>query len=347
MSAVSDPELLSFAAELLEKHGGLVETRPEALSVLLPPTLAEVLRLPEESLLGEGGVPLLYGSPVLEQLIGLATADVPVAYGHIEAPYLKKGGFEQLIGRDIVFADGQARIGARAEARTTYMVAMFHYVALSDERKEGLVRVGVHEGSGAVITDLDERLQEFKPEFFLPGKVPPHFPVHLEQAVSSAVQTAKDGTESELSEFLSSMQRRLQRDVKNTREYYDALKEEMEASLSHHSLTDAQRQERMEKIQELPLEMERKIEDLKQKYQVQVTVTARAALRLLVDVAQIMLELRYRKAHRTVRVIWNPITRRLDPLVCERCRETTHKVHPAVKDAGIELLCFACSRKKR
>ena len=36
--------------------------------------------------------------------------------------HLKNAGFEQLIGQDIVFTNGQTRVTSRAEARASYMV---------------------------------------------------------------------------------------------------------------------------------------------------------------------------------------------------------------------------------
>jgi hypothetical protein len=267
-------------------------------------------------------------------------------YGQIEVPYLKKAGFGELLGKDLIFADGQARVGTRAEARTTYMVLTCRYVALSDERKEGLLQRGVHEGSGAVIEGLEQVWSESRPQLFAPGKVPPHFPVKVEQAVSCAMASAKNYVEKELADYFSSMQRRLHRDVKNTREYYHALKKEMETSLSYPNLTEVQRRERESKIADLPAEMERKVEDLRQKYQVEVTLTACAALRLLVKVAQITLEMRFRKWERSLRAIWNPLTRRLDPLVCERCHQTTRRIHPTAKDNGFALLCLTCSQER-
>ncbi len=342
---VADPELLSFASEVLEANGGAIERQEKRIQALLPSELAQRLDLPEEASLGADGALLLYGAPLLDRLIGLATREVPVVYGNIQIPYLKKAGFEQLIGRDVIFADGQVRVSGRAEARTTYMVLVCHYMALSDERKEGLVRVGVHETSGALIEGIEDLWREMTPEFYPAGKTPPHFPIHLEQAVSSALKSAKASTERELSEFLSSMRRRLRRDVKNTREYYSALKEEMEASLSHPNLTESQRDERIAKMKDLPEEMASKVRDLEQKYRVQVNISSRAAMRFLVDIAQVMIELKYRKLHRSIRLIWNPVTRRLDPLVCERCHETTTRVHPTAKGSEIELLCSTCSRK--
>jgi hypothetical protein len=347
MSESADPELLSFAGELLEKRGGVVERLQDHLMALLPPDLAGTLDLSEETALGSEEVPLIYGSPLLDRLVALATGDIPVVYGQIEVPYLKKAGFGDLIGQDLVFADGQVRVGGRAEARTTYMVLTCRYVALSDERKEGLVQVGVHENSGAVVEGIEQLRSELQPRFFDPGKVPPHFPVRVEQSVSCGMEGARTLIERDLADFVNSMQRRLHRDVKNTREYYDALRKEMLTSLSQAGLTEAQRQERSSKMEDLPAEMQRKVEDLKQKYQVEVTITACAALRMLVNIVQIMLEMRFRKCERSIRAIWNPLTRRLDPLVCERCHSTIRRIHPFAGEAGIELLCFSCSQKPR
>ncbi len=347
MSRSADPELLSFAGELLEKRGGVIESLQDHLMALLSPDLARTLELPEEAVLGSEETPLIYGSPLLDRLVALATVDIPVVYSQIEVPYLKKAGFGDLIGQDLVFADGQVRVAGRAEARTSYMVLTCRYVALSDERKEGLVQVGVHENSGAVVEGIEQLRSELQPRFFEPGRVPPHFPVRVEQAVSCGMERGRTLIEKELADFIKSMQRRLHRDVKNTREYYDALRKEMLTSLSQVSLTEAQRQERSSKIADLPAEMQRKVEDLKQKYQLEVTITACAALRMLVNIAQIMLEMRFRKFERSVRAIWNPLTRRLDPLVCERCRNTIRRVHPSAGEAGIELLCFSCSQKPR
>jgi len=345
MTMASDNELLAFCTELIEQHGGLIEPLSQRLLALLPPPLAHALELSEELELGSEQAPLLYGSPLLDRLVGFATREVPVVYGQIQAPYLKKAGFEQLLGTDVRFVDGQVRIAGRAEARTTYLVLVCHYLALSDERKEGLVQVGIQEGSGALAPDLVGVWREAHPEFFPPGKVPSHFPVHLEHAVTVGMQQAEVLVRDELGDFLGSMQRRLQRDVTNTREYYAALHAEMEASLANPHLTESQRQERLAKMADLPREMHRKTADLNEKYQVRVTVQGCAALRFLVDVVQLLVELKARKAQRSLRLIWNPLTRHLDPLVCESCRSTMRSVYPTVDAGTIRLRCGLCAQK--
>ena len=342
----SDPELVDFCADLIERGGGVVDSETPGLPALLPAGLALELGVPEELHLDSEKAPLLYGAPFLDSLIGFATKDAPVAYGQIQPLYLKKAGFEQLFGKDISFTDGLVRIGGRAEARTTYIVLTCRYLALSDERKEGLVQIAIHEGSGALIDGFEDLVEEFRPRFFQPGTVPSHFPVHLDRSLENGMRRVRALVREQLSDFLTSMERRLQRDAANTREYYEALAGEMEAGLSHPNLVETQREERRAKISELPSEMARKIEDLEQKYQVRISVTACAAVRLLVDVVQLLVELKHRKLNRSLRVIWNPITRGLDPLGCELCHVTSYRVCPTQHGSELRLFCSSCSQKR-
>lgn len=344
MNPSFDPELLSFTSRVLEKQGGLVEHRDDRLFALLPQDLARSLAVPEEVRIGDFDLPLIYGSPFLDRLVEKATQEVPIVYGQVEIPYLKKAGFEQLIGRDLIFADGQIRIVNRAEARTTYMVLISRYVALSDERKEGLVRMTLQEETGSLIPDFEAHLPEFQVTFFVPGKIPPHFPVHLDKVVSLGLKKAQEVMETELAEFLKSMKRRLQRDIRNTQEYFQALEKEMTTALKA-GRSEAYENERKAKIEALPLELSRKIEDLQHKYQIEVTINGSAALRFLVPVVQLLIQVRYRKLERTARITWNPITRRLDPLLCEHCSETIQVVYPWIKDTRIILGCPSCGKK--
>ncbi len=347
MSEILDSELFSFSAQVLEKNGAVIEQQPGHLLALLPAPLARTLELSEEAQLGGDGVPLLYGSPLLDRLIYLATREVPIVYGQVEVPYLKKAGFDPLIGQDLSFVEGQVRLVSRAEARTRYLVLLCRYVALSDERKEGLAQVTVNEESGAFISDFGDGLSEFQLHFFRPGEIPAHFPRDLEPAISSALRNARNQVEGELFEFLASMQRRLRRDVRNTREYYEALRAEMEVSLGRPNLTDTLREERIAKIRELPQEMARKIADLEHKYQIHVTLTGGAATRLLTSVVQISLQINYRKFQGTLQATWNPVTRRLDPLVCKHCQKSIRSICPREKGSQIIFLCSSCALKNR
>ncbi|MDQ7782144.1 MAG: hypothetical protein RDU20_04645 [Desulfomonilaceae bacterium] len=343
MTSSPDPGLLTFASNLMESHGALLEQEDKRILSLLPPELARFLNAPEEILLGGENYPLLYGSPFLDSLIRLATHDVPVLYARLNIPYLKKDGFDRLVSEDVQLFGARIKSVAQAEANACYMVVICHYRALSDERKEGLVQVPVSESTGSVIEGLEELWKEFPFEAFPDSRVPPQFDLMPEQALTRAIDQARGVTQEELSTFFSGMRRRLYRDVRNTREYYQALAVEMEQSLSHHNLTEAQREDRRAKIAELPKEMNAKIGDLERKYSLKVTITGRAALRLLVPVVRLMVQINCRKISTTVSLTWNPVTRRLDPIRCDRCGGGSLRIYADGRDTTVRLLCPMCN----
>jgi hypothetical protein len=84
------PIIEESSSRVLEHYGGLVDHRDDHLLTLLPQEVAQAVGIPEEAQLGGLDYPLLYGSPFWDRLIQLATQGVPVLYGQIELPYLKK-----------------------------------------------------------------------------------------------------------------------------------------------------------------------------------------------------------------------------------------------------------------
>jgi hypothetical protein len=193
---------------------------------------------------------------------------------------------------------------------------------------------------------LETQWQNGGARFYAPGKVPPHFPVHLETALRRGLESSQAVVAEQLQDFLKSMERRLRREVRNVEEYFLTLRQEMEVNLQRANLTEAQLEERRAKIAALPQELERQAVDLEHKYQVRVQVQPAAALRLLVDVVQLQVELKWRKLGRSLKVIFNPVTRSLDPLVCEGCGATIRRIYPAVAGNGVLLLCRSCSSSK-
>ncbi len=213
---------------------------------------------------------------------------------------------------------------------------------MSDERKEGLIELAIHEDSGALIPEISGHWRDFQPSFFAQDNVPPHFRTHIDNSINAALKSASPVIDKELADFYKSIKRHLYRDMQNTQEYYEALKREMEASLENPNLSDDQRNDRAAKIQDLPDEMNRKIEDLKHKYQIHVTITSCAALRFLVPIVRLTVEFRYKKLLREFRLNYNPISRLLDPLVCEHCKLTTRTVFPCESKSELRFYCPEC-----
>jgi len=338
-------DILSFAARVIEEQGGLAERVEERLQAVLPAALGAALGLPEEVWLNGPETPLLFGSPLLDRLIGTATREVPVAMARLEIPYLKKAGFENLLGKDLTFYDCRSAFTGRAEVRAQYLVLWAHYVALSDERKEGLACAAVQEHSGAVVEDLAMSWRKFTVSSYDRDKVPPIFSnPPAERAVAAAMAVARDLARADLGLFVASMERRLRRDIANLREYYQALTDEMEVSLGRSNLGEAQRQDRLAKIAELPRECARKVEDARHKYRVNVRLSACAGLRLNCDAVQVLVTVRHRALSRLAHLIFNPVTQRLDPLACEHCGATIRSVYPRIEGQSLRFVCLRCQK---
>lgn len=345
MNLIADPEIVSFATQVLEQRGGLVEKRPDGVFALLPESLCRSMDLPEEVQLGSEEYPLMYGAPVLDRLINLATERIQIVYGRLNVPYVKKEGFEQLLARDLSFPNATLRITGKAEAQTTYLMLACHYIALSDERKEGLVQVALCEKSNALVPELLEEWKRFEVEYFPAGQAPPHFPMYSQKTVDAALKGAKGLVEKDLAGFVDSMCRHLRRDLRNTREYYETLEREMTGELKYSHLTPAQREERKAKIQGLSGEMKRKMDDLRHKYRVQVNLRASAARRLLMPVATVFVEVKYRGTREQISLVYNPVSHRLDPVACHGCGQSTRSVWVSEAQTGIHLLCSRCHEK--
>ena len=67
---------------------------------------------------------------------------------------------------------------------------------------------------------------------------------------------------------------------------------------------------------------------------------------LLSDAVQVILDVRHRKFSRDLHVIWNPVTQRLDPLVCEFCKATIRSIRFREGDSNLRACCYACERKR-
>jgi hypothetical protein len=342
MSTSASAALTTFTANLIERYGGVVEERDGKVLSLLPADLAGLLELPEEAVIGGEEAPLIYGSPIVDRIIRIATDDVPVVYARAEVQYLKQAGFDTVLAKELQLAGVRSTIASRAETVANYLILVCHYVARSDERKEGLVQVAINERTCAHVLGMETLWRDFQVEPYPQGHIPPQFDSSPDKGLHQALQVAREVSATELQAFIEGMRRRLHRDVRSTREYYAALRHEMEAALARPNLSENLREKRLLKIESLPEELNAKIRDLEHKYSVTVEVTGRAVLRLLVPVVQLMMRLSYKKLKGTLSMIWNPITQRFDPCVCTQCGKAVRQLWPKEGKTGLKLVCKPC-----
>jgi hypothetical protein len=346
MNSETRGEAFLFARRFFERQGALVEASPEGFDALLPQELAERLQLPDYVRIKDGPPSeskeeygINYGSPLLEKMVDLTCSPLPLASCQLSFHYLKSQGFDRLIQDQLTFRKSLCRVTSTAPIKTDYLVLACRYVARSDEQKEGLISFFFHFDTGALIPrGLDMTVNATTETAPLPDASKDND--KWDRIIKTISRESLGLIAEEIRDFRESMDRRLRRDSKNLEEYYETLKKEMESSLGRAGLSDRLVQDRKEKIDLLPEELAKKKEDLLQKYSIRVKVIPCAALFIRTQAVRILCDLHIGREKRPLSLTYNPVTKALDPLVCEGCGGSATTVSFCLRR---HALCPHCS----
>lgn len=353
-----------FAAEVLEQAGALVERiEPEGLEALLPAELNSQLRTGELLRAGFGAE-----LPPEAQRISLES-DWLERFGNLldhrgrrmrvalADPFVFLSNPEKLLEHSLALPNAVYRFNGITGAWTRYLVLLFRYAALSDEKREGIVKVGINLNQGSAIDGFVDELLLYamNPEAIGPvapatKDLPADWPIaRLKSYIN---RTLPSLIHDHLHLFLQGMQRRLDRDLVRIFDYYESLRQESLSKLKKQKVDSAREKLRIEAAAR---EYQAKVVDLKQKYDLSVTVELSQVLEIVSPVQRVNLLIKRRKGERKLALDWNPLVRKLEPLPCEWgyttesqrivCDDALHLVslagHAPCPDCGREY-CRAC-----
>ncbi len=348
LSSIRETEPLDFALRFLELHDAAVQKEPGGLEALIPEELCARLGIPEHSRLQQdnpgneeepGSHFINYGSPLLEKMLAETLHRAPLAYCTLEFDYIKSGGFERLLRDQLTFYGVIASTETVADIRTRYLHMDIRYTAQCDEQKEGLLSL-VHNLESKVfvpvmagmLDNLGFRIKYGKPPDGSHQLVA-SFQPHVERCARIMLQE-------QLEPFRRSMERRLKRDVHNLGEYYRSLEQEMRANMDNPNLSENARQDRMAKIKTLPQELSRKIEDLQKKYTIRVRMRPVAAMLVNSPAKKMVCRVIRGRMSGQLSLIYNPVTRGIDPLACSKCGGSITHVH---FNSELTPMCLECA----
>lgn len=340
--------LREFVLRLLEVQGAVWEEVEGDCDVLLPPELAqrlgceESLQISFDPLKENGRQRILFGSEMLDRLLALAEELGLSATYTVPGLPAKSERLAREMGERFSLLNAKGALLDSNPAYCPYLILNFKYVALSDERKEGLVRVTINESSLASFDELEEWLDPEARRSDSPFGGSPRRP--LEEVYRKGCRVAQVGIAADLREFEESMNRRLKRDVQRLEEYYLGLAGEMEERVRKRGLQGQEKADMVDKIRATEAELERKVEDLWNKYSIRVKVQWINSCRLFLPVLQGRYEIFRRKERREERVFWNPWLKRVEPLACEGCLEDGYTFYVCDRLHRVCPQCFApCS----
>ena len=320
--------LQNFVADLLAREEVLVEPAgPDGLEVLAPPRVQRALRIPEFCRLGFGAtVPpgaqrVGVDADWLERFDGLI-GDRGRTSRHVLAPGNRRPpDVEVLLQQELDLGNATYKLLDSFPAWTRCLVLYFRYSALSDEKRDGVVRLGVNLATGAVLDDMLERLvpsfgdADVTQDWPEAEALPPSWDrQRLLEVVGPALSPRIAAL---LEPFTRSLRRRLERDQERLYEYHNELQREAARRLAALPAGDDGRRREQQRVDAIGREYRAKLDDLGHKYGLRVVVEWVQTLDLAAPVQRLKILVRRRKGERIVQLDWHPAARRLEPLLCE------------------------------
>lgn len=350
-----------FVAALLTEAGAVVEPiAPDGLEVLAGPDLQQTLGIGELARLGfgptlpDGARRIGIESDWLGRCAQLIGERGRHARRLVRADRRKAPDAERVLEQEFALENAVARLVGAAPAWTRYSVPSFRFTAMSDEKREGLMRLPVNLTTGAMPDAMLARLDMLDdaaapadgagPEAeALPGNWPAaQLAERLRQALPWRVEAA-------LAPFLKGLRRRLDRDLDRLHGYHGDLHREAALRAGVLPEGDAARLREEQRMAAIARDYRVKLDDLGRRYALHVSAAWVQTQDIVLPVQRLSVQIRRRKAERVMVMDWNPLTRRLEMPPCEAtwsterprlvCDEALHLVAPA----GLAA-CAKCNR---
>lgn len=376
--------LPEVVADILTYNGAIIESQKDgSIDLLVPPEVSKALSVAEYTRLcfsyendDNEAVYASYDSDFFSSIGRLFDGNGRFSIVTIEdyIPNIEK--LQKTLPEKIPFGNATFRFDKTEVQEISYLLVNLKYVALSDEKHEGVISLLINETNlSAMPFYLDtERLKEVLNESINIerheiGKV-------LRSAYRASVRIAKE----ELRDFIKSLERRLNRDIKRVYEYYETLKEEtkniikrkvfdadikdganlfrnkhlssgdeyernrlFEKQIEDRNLKGEGIEKLLQKLDAIEAEREWKVQDIITKYSLNIRLDMISAIRVETKAPLFWINIKRRLSSRRFPVTFNPISKRIDALPCESCFNPQMPYY--ICDDKLHIICADCFRK--
>ena len=352
-------ELRDFVADLLESRGAVIEAlEPDGLEVLTPAPVQKTMGWPELVRLGfsaergRDAIPIGLEGDWLDRFGALLAEEGrwserearPAAA--VPAP----GNPEAVLERALELTNAVWRFRGMTATWTRCLMLAFRYSAVSDEKRDGLIWIGLNLGTGAVVSDILARLRSTlaqTTEWQVPDDATR---LAAGSGWSAATLEARVRplldlqVRDSIAPFLRAMGRRLERDRNRVHAYHNDLRNASLQRLaalarSEGERAEADRRRETLRVEAVEREYRAKLDDLRHNYALRVTVEWVQALDLYVPVQRFEVLIRRRKGERRIQLDWHPLAKTAELPLCEAglgldrvravCDDKLHLTEPA------------------
>ncbi|MCI0469618.1 MAG: hypothetical protein L0Y62_06085, partial [Nitrospirae bacterium] len=346
--------LIEFVKRSLEAHDAVVcQSADNLLETLIPHGIAELMGVEEEQGFGFGalyqqaqGVEYIsYNSEALERFSVLIESHGLFSLLGSADLYIKQKGFEKAMSKRLRFLNATYRIKEKMDRLASYLMFNFRYIALSEEKQEGIISVIINEHTLSPMPASKETEiaieGQLKPVPFskdVKGLLEDAHP--LKKVFQQACEVTKTRLRIAISDFEKSLNVRMNRDIERLNEYYGKIIQEIEKKIEKKRLSGEEREKELSRIEATRGELERKRLDQYKRYGIKIDVALCSALRFFHPVIMMDCEVLRKKGKRDIPLVWNPLIKAMEMPVCERCQKEPEGFFMC--DEHLHLLCPEC-----
>jgi hypothetical protein len=333
-------QLLEAIAQVITVKEGIAEfNEDENLEAALPKSVAKVLGVSDSvtfttSAANRNAAFVSFNSDIFHRCATLLGTEGSLVSFAVQYPgYLKQSGFESLVNEALRPQNGLLRIEKASPAWTPYCRFNVAYTAEADEKRLGLASFWLNGLTGVARVGVGDALLWESDRICVPEAVE----LETSEIWSIAQQVAQQEIEREITPWRNSLERKLNRDERRLRDYYQTIIEEIQRKSQKKKLEGDSLAKEMSRIEATELELKRKLTDLAQRYNLVVTAHVHSVLVVWLRTVHIECELVRKKGRRRAIAVYNPYTKIVEPW---RCEVTNLPVNQFLLDEQMQILAL-------
>ncbi len=357
------PEVIS---DILNHNGAIVGQSDNGyLEIIVPREVSEILSIPEYARLRfsynetcDEAIYASYDSDFFSSVAKLLRGSGRFSIARFETSIPNMEKLSKVISEKITLNNAIFRLDKTEFKDISYLLLYFKYVALSDEKHEGILPVLINQTNLCTlslkndINELMERLKEIDSDQQSPHPtnnplLPPLRKGGVkgfekgEQGGITVLQAAYSAAthivQERLKDFVKSLERRLNRDIKRVYEYYETLKNETKTTIERKG--DGI-EKLLNKLDAIEAEWKWKVQDLIAKYALSIHVEPVAVINIETQAPVFWINIKRRLVTRQFPFTYNPIVRQFDALPCEACFSPEEGYY--ICDDKLHIVCGKC-----
>jgi len=331
---------------------------------LIPSSLSSTLCVPEHGVFSfsdrpssEGAITASYESEIFKAIEKVFSGKGKMAEAAHPSHLPNIDKLSTWVSEKVVLSNATFRLQKVEQQTVSYVLTFFKYVALSDEKREGIFSLLINKRNLATLI-LGDRAGDVLVDLKESDRVTATVGGDTLKAIKAGFSAASLVVREELGPFIKSLEKRLNRDIRRVFEYYEALKAETRRTFEKKgpSQNDApehrnegmpsqeEARERLSgKLDAIEGEKRWKVQDLVSKYALHVRIEPVCAIDIEAQAPVFWIDIRRRLSSRAFPLIYNPFLRKMDPLPCEACFYPRGGYY--LCDEKLHILCASCFKK--